>query len=240
VAHRVPKFRCGATRARVTFVTDPDERLDPRVARTRARALAAGQRVLVEEGLAAVTHLRVAEAAGVGRRTMYRHWPDSRALLHDVLALTRAPEPRAGDDLTATVVGHLVALEAALHEGPLAYILAALFERSTHDPEFESLRSELAAAGCRPLEAALSAAAGGELPADLDVDATVAMLEGPVVHLAIVRRRRMSHDRIRALVAAVLASPPRRSSARRPRPPASKPDPSPPERGRRGSATVRP
>lgn len=199
-------------------MTDPGERLDPRVVRTREQALAAAQRLLIDEGLDAVTHQRVAEVAGVGRRTLYRHWPDARSLLHDALALTRAPEAPIGADLTETVLAHLVAFDAAMHVGPLGYILAALFERSTHDPEFESLRSELAATGCRPLESALSAAADrGELPTDLDVEAAVAMLEGPVLHGAIVRRRRMSHERMRALVDAVLESPPRRATTQRTR-----------------------
>ncbi len=45
---------------------------DPRVVRTRQRALDAGARLLLETGIDAVTHAQVAEVAGVGRRTLYR------------------------------------------------------------------------------------------------------------------------------------------------------------------------
>jgi AcrR family transcriptional regulator len=50
--------------------------VDPRVVRTRLAVLEAATMLLRTEGPGAVTHARVAEAAGVGRATIYRHWPD--------------------------------------------------------------------------------------------------------------------------------------------------------------------
>lgn len=188
----------------------PTSDTDPRVERTRTRALAGAQSLLLTDGLDAVTHARVAETSGVGRRTLYRHWPDRRSLLHDTLALTRAPEPNPAADLRTGLRTHLLALDAALVRGPLAYIVAALIERSEHDPSFESLRAELVRSGCAPLEMQLHAAsARGELPADLDVDAAVAMLEGPVFHTAMLRRRATTRQRIDDIVERFLADPPR-------------------------------
>jgi AcrR family transcriptional regulator len=48
--------------------------------------LVAARELLVGEGPGAVTHQRVAQEAGVGRATVYRHWPRPEQLLLDVMA----------------------------------------------------------------------------------------------------------------------------------------------------------
>lgn len=156
-----------------------------------------------------MTHARVAEASGVGRRTLYRHWPDQRTLLHATLSLTRAPDHDPTLDLRTGLTSHLHALTGALVDGPLSYIVATLHERSVHDPSFAALHDELVAAGCAPLLHLLSTAvASGELPADLDVDAAVAQLEGPVFHRAMLHRRRTTADQVNGIVERFLDRPP--------------------------------
>lgn len=183
--------------------------MDPRVERTRTKALGAAQQLLLDEGIDSVTHVRVAEASGVGRRTLYRHWPDQRALLHATLSLTRAPDHDVSQGLREGLTAHLNALTGALVDGPLAYIVATLHERSVHDTSFAALRDELVAAGCAPLEQLLiGAATSGELPADLDVDSAVAQLEGPVFHRAMLHRRRTAEDQVDQLVDRFLERPP--------------------------------
>jgi AcrR family transcriptional regulator len=59
---------------------------DPRVARTRDAVVAAVRDLVQAAGIEAVTHQRVAEVAGVGRASVYRHWPDRTHLLLDALA----------------------------------------------------------------------------------------------------------------------------------------------------------
>lgn len=184
---------------------------DPRAERTRSRVLDAARGILLADGIDAVTLQRVAAAAGVGRRTMYRHWPDRRSLLRDTLASASAPpEPHPGD-LRQGVLAHLAALDVAVTRGPLASIVSALHERSRHDPAFDELRAELVADGCAPLRQLLRRAIrDGELPPDLDVRATVAMLEGPVFSEAILHRARLTRRQREQVVGAVLAAPPRR------------------------------
>jgi AcrR family transcriptional regulator len=80
---------------------------DVRVERTWRMVLAAARRrLLLEEGWDAVTHVRVAAASGVGRATVYRHWPSCTDLLHDVLRREaemshRQPVGRLREDLVA-------------------------------------------------------------------------------------------------------------------------------------------
>jgi AcrR family transcriptional regulator len=201
----VPDINFGTTRARLFDVTDP------RIERTRTRALEAARRLLVEEGVDAVTHLRVAEAGGGGRRTLYRHWPDATALLRDTLTHGEVPHAPVTGDLRADLVAHLDALRRALVEGHLGFVISLLGERSRTDATFELLRDELTEAGCEPLRRMLRAAVrSGTLPSDLDVPAAMAALEGPVFYRCMVRRERFGTKDVDRVVDAVLSAPPRR------------------------------
>jgi AcrR family transcriptional regulator len=183
---------------------------DPRLERTRRRALAAGRALFVAGGLDAVTHLRVSEAGGGARRTLYRHWPDTRSLLRDVLAEGEVPHADRCGDLRTDLLAHLDALRRALVDGHLGLVVSALGERAAVDPSFEPLRAELTEAGCAPLRALLDdAVRGGALRDDLDRTAALAALEGPIFYRAWVRRERVPATALVGVVDAFLASPPR-------------------------------
>lgn len=64
---------------------------DPRLIATRALALDAALKILVEEGVLAVTHGSVSKATGISRSTLYRHWPETEQLRNN--AFKRAAEP---------------------------------------------------------------------------------------------------------------------------------------------------
>src|SRR5690242_114779 len=64
---------------------------DPRAARSREAIVAAALDLLAREGPGAITHQRVAQQAGVGRATVYRHWADPEDLLRDVLYTAELP-----------------------------------------------------------------------------------------------------------------------------------------------------
>jgi AcrR family transcriptional regulator len=61
--------------------TFPDEKLDPRVKRTRELLEKAFLEVAGEKGFQAVTVQDITERAGVNRATFYAHFPDKYALL---------------------------------------------------------------------------------------------------------------------------------------------------------------
>src|SRR2546430_9199586 len=65
--------------------------IDPRAARSREAILAAAYDLLAREGPGAITHQRVAQQAGVGRATVYRHWAAPEDLLRDVLFSAELP-----------------------------------------------------------------------------------------------------------------------------------------------------
>src|ERR1700751_6201975 len=64
---------------------------DPRAARSREAILAPSWDLLAREGPGAITHQRVAQQAGVGRATVYRHWAAPEDLLRDVLFSAELP-----------------------------------------------------------------------------------------------------------------------------------------------------
>ena len=59
--------------------------------RSREAILDAARTLLVSRGPAAVTHVLVADTAGVGRATVYRHWPRSEDLLAEAMATVPMP-----------------------------------------------------------------------------------------------------------------------------------------------------
>jgi AcrR family transcriptional regulator len=161
---------------------------DPRAIRTRDAVLHASRNTLLSEGIDAVTHLNVAQHAGVGRKTMYRHWPTPEALLHDTLESANFPQATRTGDLGRDLTAHLEALRQALVHGPLAYIIHALNERAKFDPTMATLRDQLTQQGCEPIREILRAAVKtGRLPRNLDIEEAAGQLEGPLFYRTLVR-----------------------------------------------------
>lgn len=174
----------------------PLRRLDARVERTRSACLQAARLLLVEEGWEAITQVRVAEQAGIGRATVYRHWPDRLALLRDTLdaELINTDIPVTGDlriDLTAC----LEALRFEMVERRLDRVLATLVDRSMWEPEMLQIRVNLVKAGISPLLRILDQGMqSGALPANLNRDDCVAGLVGPIVWHQMISSQGVSSD----------------------------------------------
>lgn len=99
---------------------------------TRDRALTAARAAILEIGPSRTTMAEVSRRSGVGRTTLYRHWPDVSALVADLLTreLTGVVE-RVGPDL----------LEGAVHDaGELARLLCAMADEVRTDPLLDALR----------------------------------------------------------------------------------------------------
>ena len=173
---------------RATALIRPRDRkaVDPRVDRSKRAALEGALSVLLEEGWEAVTLTRVAERSGVGRTTLYRHWPDRTALLRDALLLYGVG---AGIVLTGELEADLAAIleatAAQLAPEEMRRLLATLFERSACAPteDFDVLLKELLDRHVAPLRTVLSnAVARGELQADLDIEEGIVTLLAPITY----------------------------------------------------------
>src|SRR5947207_78275 len=82
---------------------------DPRIERSRMVILQAAVEELAEVGYGAFTIESVAARAGVGKSTIYRHWPDKLALLAPIFyrrLMSGEPfDPNRAGELLETVFG---------------------------------------------------------------------------------------------------------------------------------------
>lgn len=171
-------------RGRVRRMASPEDGQDPRVARTREVVREAVRSLVQQAGFEAVSHQQVAEEAGIGRATVYRHWPTRTDLLLDALAEVEAPRDwQSSGDLTTDLTRELERLRRTLSTSPLVPELVALIGRAEWDPELRETKKALLASGTAGLRRALEAGTERhELPAHLDLDTTIARLAGPLFY----------------------------------------------------------
>jgi AcrR family transcriptional regulator len=176
------------------------------VARTRARVHEAAFALLHDEGIDAITHLRVAQSSGVGRATLYRHWPTREDLILEMLAGAKGPhEPLLTGDLRTDILAFLAKLQDGLCEDRFGSVLSSLVGRADWDPVAAKLLAGMCEKGTRSLGALLrEAAADGRLRADLDVDDVLSRLLGPVVYRRLMARSEIDHAFVERLVDDVL------------------------------------
>ncbi|MPY92499.1 MAG: TetR family transcriptional regulator [Acidimicrobiia bacterium] len=176
------------------------------VARTRARVQEAVFALLQDEGLDAVTHLRVAQASGVGRATLYRHWPTRESLILDTFAGAKGPhEPQPTGDLRADLLAYLAMLQDGLCQERFGSVVTSLVGRADWDPVAAKLLGRMCEKGTRHLAELLEAGRDrGSLRPDLDVDEAVARIVGPVVFSRLVVRREIDRAWVVRLVDDVL------------------------------------
>ncbi|MHA3019738.1 TetR/AcrR family transcriptional regulator [Mycobacterium sp. BMJ-28] len=110
---------------------------NPRVQRTRSRALAVARDLLAEVGPAGLTYAALAERADITRQTLYRHWPTRAALLFDLILegpdLGTYPEP--GSDVRAVAIAWLKSLRDGVTVPGLRAAVLAVSAQADHDPD---------------------------------------------------------------------------------------------------------
>ncbi|MDN3027515.1 TetR/AcrR family transcriptional regulator [Streptomyces sp. S.PB5] len=158
---------------------------DPRALRSRAAALAAATELLVEGGPEKVTHGAVAERAGVGRATVYRHWPDLQSLFLDALAAGARPLLTVeGGPLRDELVRVLEREADWLNQPISASVIATVIERAERDEDVRRLREEMFGRADEDLVGVLAAAvARGELRPGVEehAQALVSRILGPLL-----------------------------------------------------------
>ncbi|MFJ8075737.1 TetR/AcrR family transcriptional regulator C-terminal ligand-binding domain-containing protein [Streptomyces sp. NPDC096176] len=159
-------------------------KVDPRAQRTRAAALAAAAELLGEGGPGAVTHAAVAERSGVGRATVYRHWPQQQHLLLDALADSTEPLLSVGEGAVRDqLVRQLAERLDWFNQSLSASVTAALIDQAERDPRTREMRQLLYGTAVEQLRAALrTGAKRGELRAGADDHAALLLtrIMGPL------------------------------------------------------------
>ncbi|MFD6389015.1 TetR/AcrR family transcriptional regulator [Nocardia sp. NPDC060259] len=175
---------------------------DPRTVRSRDAALASARELLVEQGLAGLTHGAVAMRSGISRATLYRLWPEPADLVRATITwhIALAQSPPTGD-LRADLLTELTGTRAMLHQPASEQAMRVLIERAAVDPKFAEVKEALYRSGTRVVRSILAdAVTRGDLPADLDVDLAVDQLHGPLFFRRLVAHRTFDLDYVHAVV----------------------------------------
>ncbi|MGI5190700.1 TetR/AcrR family transcriptional regulator [Promicromonospora sp. CA-289599] len=178
---------------------------DPRYLRSRAAILDASRDLLVELGPTAVTHAQVAERAGVGRATVYRHWPRSDQLLGEAMATVPlpffdAPTVPARDWLRA----ELTALARQLEHDTVRAVATTLANSALWDANMDARRERFASILMERLAAALEGAhKRGEITLSTDPRSAAALAIGPLHYRSTIEHGDIDADLVEAAVNAV-------------------------------------
>jgi len=177
--------------------------------RTRELMLDAAAELLHREGPDAVTHLRVADAAGVARTTVYRHWHNRTDLVLDALLSGASPSgasPQQDDlSLVDSVTAILERLATALNSEN-GRIIATLIGRAEWEDDMLAAKRRMAGVGIGRLTEILSAAAeAGDLSPDSSVEMLAERLAGPLYARRLIRHEPIPEGYASEVVSIVLS-----------------------------------
>jgi TetR/AcrR family transcriptional regulator, regulator of autoinduction and epiphytic fitness len=166
----------------------PTRRLpDPRIEHSRRAICRAALKEFARVGYGGFRIESVAARAGVGRSTVYRHWPDKAALIADALeTLNIQPDP--GLDLATGTARQRVELllnhlAGALTDSPFAACVPALIQAAENDTAIREFFHQYSARRRRRLTDTIAAGvAGGEFPARVSPDSASVALAGALFY----------------------------------------------------------
>jgi len=163
--------------------------------------------LLVREGAGAVTAVRIAEDTGIARTTIYRHWPDSTALLLD--AIDRVVRPhvptKITDNLEADLVEALTILQMRMRKRPFRFVFAALLDHANRDRSLVAAQRRFVNGVLQPIQDVITAAQQrGDLPSTVQVETASAQLAGPLFLQHVMLRSPISEELISDTVAQFL------------------------------------
>jgi AcrR family transcriptional regulator len=163
----------------------PDD-TDPRFQRSREAIVTAARELLLLHGPSAVTHNRIAAHAGIGRATVYRHWPRTDQLLAE--AMSTVPLPffdRPTSPYRDWLVAELTGIARQLEQDDVRAVTTTLASAALWDPEMDARRAGFARVLTTRLAQALSEAEQRrELEPGTDLGAAAALAIGPLLYRA--------------------------------------------------------
>ncbi|HSJ46421.1 MAG TPA: TetR/AcrR family transcriptional regulator [Euzebyales bacterium] len=185
---------------------------DPRVVRSRDKVLTAVREQLAARGYDGLTIEGVADRAGVGKATIYRHWDSKAQLVVDAASHLRAAEapPREGTVVERTTRLY-ESLAWRLWDPSWSRHLPSLLDAAGRDPQVAMLFTAFIDGRRAPTADVIrDGVARGELPEATDVDATIDQIAGPLFYRRYFSDRGVADGEVADLVRRVLADPPLR------------------------------
>ncbi len=181
-----------------------DVDIDPRVERSRASVVDAAAQLLLADGPDAITHARVAAAAGVSRTTVYKHFPERSDLLFATAEAMGSDLPKPSDvtgDLRTDLRTFLDHLATDMRDPVRTRVIAMVMERALHDDAVSLVRdtfmqeirvafADIAAAGI----------AAGDLSEDVDIELGLASLAGSLIYSRLFANRPVNDDLVDGVI----------------------------------------
>lgn len=154
----------------------------PRSEAAHQAILKAALQLVTNRGFRPVTVNDIAAEAGVGKMTLYRHWPNKAALVMDALLVfigNQTAFPEAGSALES--LRRQLDLQAAFFQSQNGTLIRSLIAEAQSDPElaiaFRERWLKPRRDGVR--QTILAAIAEGSIRKDIDLDAAIDLLYGP-------------------------------------------------------------
>jgi TetR/AcrR family transcriptional regulator, regulator of autoinduction and epiphytic fitness len=164
---------------------------------------------LSERGYGALTIESVARRAGVGKATVYRHWPDRIALIADAFKLLqqqRDPELVTGTprEKLERILRHVADVVA---DSPFASCLPALIEGAERDRAVRRFHHHFQAEARKPAIALIAdGVATGDFPRRIDPEIAAFALLGAIFFCRLMTNTPFPAERVPGLIDSVFGS----------------------------------
>jgi AcrR family transcriptional regulator len=177
------------------------------VSRTRAAVADAVASLFEEEGALGLTHQRVAARAGVGRATVYRHWPKTVDLVTEALSRADQPLLHLGEGpLRQWLIGELIRAAEQIAQPVSSQFIASMVATIDQSPAARMLRENLNRRTRIVVDHMLDrATASGELSSRPDTDELVATVLGAIMFRITIQQEDADSDYLGRLVDGALA-----------------------------------
>jgi AcrR family transcriptional regulator len=167
------------------------QRDDPRISRTRARALEVTLKMVAESGLHACTFDAVSEQSGIARSTLYRHWSNKSELVRDALRSQHAEH--VGHDtgtLRDDVLNLMLNLGRDLETSTWGALVPHLVAAASTDPELSAVQRNASDHFLSiDVEIIERAKVRGEVAADIDPAHAALLFSAPIFYQYLIARR---------------------------------------------------
>jgi AcrR family transcriptional regulator len=157
----------------------------PRSQAAHDAVLKATLRLVTKRGFRSVSVNEIAAEAGVGKMTLYRHWPNKAALVMDALLVLIGSEtdfPEAGSAIES--LRQQLDLQAAFFRSSRGNLIRSLVAEAQSDPElaiaFRERWLDPRREGVRKIMRA--AVVEGSLRSDIDIDTAIDLLYGSLYY----------------------------------------------------------
>ncbi|HEX6388916.1 MAG TPA: TetR/AcrR family transcriptional regulator [Solirubrobacteraceae bacterium] len=179
---------------------------DPRITRTRAAVLRATRELMASDGPEAVTFQEVARRAGVGRATLYRHWPHPDDLVFEALAeIVSSWEFSGPGRLREKLIAEIDRRRPELNQPVVRIAFNAVLSRAPRDPAAAKLRDSLVGSIAGSLRESIETGVQrGELRPGLDAEILTGQVIGAMVWRSFVMGRTVTREFIERVVGAAL------------------------------------